>query len=69
MTFSGRTILRLDARDDALDQPDIAPVDAGLHGRHGGAPDHRLRPADADARQAGGGAVQRLDRQVDARAR
>ncbi len=46
---------------------DVAPVDAGLHGRHRGAADHRLRPADADPRQAGGRLVQRLERQVDAR--
>ena len=52
----------------ALDQADIPPVHAGLHGRDGGPADHRLRPADADARQAGGGLVKGLKRQVDARA-
>ena len=66
ITFRPPPILRLDARDQALDHADIAPVDAGLHRRHRVAADHRLRPADADARQTGGGLVQRLDRQIDA---
>ena len=66
-TLSGMPISRCDARDQPFYQPHIAPVDAGLHRRHRAAANHRLRPANADARQPGRRLVQRLDRQVDAR--
>ncbi len=59
-------VFALDARDKTLDHSDIAPIDAGLHGGDGGAADDGLRPADADAGQAGGGVVQGFEREIDA---
>ena len=57
-------IFRLDARDQALDQPDIAPVDAGLHGGHGVLADHRLGARRSPRAAAGRrpGAAPRRDR-------
>ena len=63
----GLAIFLLDARDQALDQADIAPIDARLHGGNGVAADHVLGAADGDARQQRGGLVQRLGRQIGAR--
>ena len=60
-------VLGLHPRHQPLDHRDIPPVDAGLHRRDRIAPDHRLRPPDADARQPGRGAMQSLNRQVDPR--
>ena len=62
----GLTVLGLDARDEALDHPDIAPIETGLHGGDGGFADHVLGADHRDARQHGGGAVQRLGRNVGA---
>ena len=53
--------------DQPVDQPDIAPIDAGLHAGHGVAADHLLGAVDGDARQQGRGLVQRLDGQIGAR--
>jgi len=40
-----------DALHDTLDQPDIAPEDAGLHRRDGAAPDDFRRASNPDAGQ------------------
>ena len=62
-------LLLLDAAHQPLDEADIAPVDAGLHRRHGRLADDPRRPADLDARQLRGTHVQRLECHVDPRAR
>ena len=69
MTFTGRPISAFIRVDQPLDHRDIAPVDADQHLALGGAADHAVvvRRLDRDARQLGGGADQRVERQVDAR--
>ena len=47
--------------DQALDQADIAPIDAGLHRWNRVLADHLLGAVDGDARQQRRGLVQRLD--------
>ena len=56
----------LDALDETLDQPDIAPEYAGLHGWHGAPPDHGWRAPDPDTRQLRRRHVERPQRQIDA---
>ena len=52
ITVIGLAPLGLDARDQAFDQGDIAPEDAGLHGRHRVLADDRA-PASGSRRAAG----------------
>ena len=60
-------VFGLDALDQTADQPDIAPIDAGLHRGDGVAPDHLLGAVDGDARQQRRRLVQRLDGKIGAR--
>ena len=63
----GAAVFRLDARHQALDQADITPIDARLHGRHRVLADDALRPFDGNPRQQRRGAVERLDRMLHGR--
>src|SRR5438876_5589232 len=55
-----------DPLDDTLDQPDIAPKDAGLHRRDGAAPNHGGWAADPNPRQLRGCHIEGAQRQMDA---
>ncbi len=56
----------LDAGDDAFDEADIAPEDAGLHAGDGARADHLLGARDRHRRQLRRRHGERLERQVDA---
>ena len=60
--------LALDPLHQPLDQGDVAPEDAGLHGGHRVFADGGVaaRPLDGHPRQLGGGLVQGFHRQIDA---
>ena len=56
----------LDAREDAVDEAEVAEVDARLHVDDGVRADHASRALDVDARQSRGAGEQRLGGDVQA---
>src|SRR5438445_248653 len=53
------------AVDDAVDEPDVAVDDPGLHALHGVLADHALRPRELDARELRRVLEERLARDPD----